>query len=126
MKGIRLFSRFYVRLAAVTLRVCNASRGFRLSHLKIVNTFKSYLAALGWPVATAACASSTATTDFVLSPGVILPQQQQGQRRTRRDQQQHLSRQPLPLRLHNNAGGTTGETTQEVAEMEVANKITYF
>lgn len=34
------------------------------------------VAALGWPAATAACASSTATTDFVLPPGVVLPQQQ--------------------------------------------------
>lgn len=47
------------------------------------------VAALGWPAATATCASSTATTDFVLPPGVVLPQQQQqqGQRRNRRDQQ---------------------------------------
>lgn len=45
--------------------------------------------ALGWPAATATCASSTATTDFVLPPGVVLPQQQQqqGQRRNHRDQQ---------------------------------------
>lgn len=41
-------------------------------------------AALGWPVAAVACTSSTATTDFVLPPGVVLPQQQpQGQRRNR-------------------------------------------
>lgn len=46
------------------------------------------VAALGWPAATAACASSTATTDFVLPPGVVLPQQQpQGQRRNLREQQ---------------------------------------
>lgn len=45
-------------------------------------------AALGWPAATAACASSTATTDFVLPPGVVLPQQQrQGQRRRNRKKQ---------------------------------------
>lgn len=40
------------------------------------------VAALGWPAATAACASTTATTDFVLPPGAVLPQQKpQGQRR---------------------------------------------
>lgn len=30
------------------------------------------VAALGWPAATAACALTTATTDFVLPPGVVL------------------------------------------------------
>lgn len=30
------------------------------------------VAALGWPQATAACASTSATTDFVLPPGVVL------------------------------------------------------
>lgn len=44
------------------------------------------VAALGWLAATAACAPFTATTDFVLPPGVVLPQQQpQGQRRNRRE-----------------------------------------
>lgn len=43
------------------------------------------VAALGWPGATAACASSTATTDFVLPPGVVLPQQPQRAPRMQRD-----------------------------------------
>lgn len=37
------------------------------------------VAALGWPAAMATCATSTATTDFVLPPAVVLPQQQQQQ-----------------------------------------------
>lgn len=32
-----------------------------------------FVAALGWPQATTACASTLATTDFVLPPGVVLP-----------------------------------------------------
>lgn len=43
------------------------------------------VAALGWTAATVACASSTATTEFVLPPSVVL--QPQGQRRNRREQQ---------------------------------------
>lgn len=42
------------------------------------------VAALGWPAATAACASTTATTDFVLPPGVVLPQPAPPQRSARR------------------------------------------
>lgn len=41
-RGFVCISRFYVRLAAVTLSAGNASRGFRLSNLKIVNTLKTY------------------------------------------------------------------------------------
>lgn len=41
-RWIVCFSRSYVRLAAVTLRASNVSRRFRLSHLKIVNTLKTY------------------------------------------------------------------------------------
>lgn len=44
------------------------------------------VAALGWPAATAACASSTATTDFVLPPGVVLPQREQWIPRMQRGQ----------------------------------------
>lgn len=46
------------------------------------------VAALGWPAATAACASTSASTDFVLPPGVVLPQAATPQRRGRREQQQ--------------------------------------
>lgn len=35
--------------------------------------FYCIVAALGWPQATAACASTSASTDFVLPPGVVLP-----------------------------------------------------
>lgn len=48
--------------------------------------------ALGWPAATAACASTTAATDFVLPPGVVLPPQT-APRRTRRDNQQQAQQQ---------------------------------
>lgn len=46
------------------------------------------VAALGWPAATAACASSATTNDFVLPPGVVLLQQQERRTRTRQNQQQ--------------------------------------
>lgn len=43
------------------------------------------VAALGWPAATAACASSTVTTDFVLPPGLVIPQQDPGRRNRRQE-----------------------------------------
>lgn len=56
------------------------------------------VAALGWPEATAACASTSATTDFVLPPGVVLPPPaQQQQRRARRDPHPAaVAQQPAP------------------------------
>lgn len=55
------------------------------------------VAALGWPAATAACASSMATTDFVLPPGLVLPQQEPRMRNRRNDRdQQPLVNQPQP------------------------------
>lgn len=55
------------------------------------------VAALGWPAATAACASTSATTDFVLPPGVVLPPPNQpGQRRARRDPPPAAAPQPAP------------------------------
>lgn len=45
------------------------------------------VAALGRPAATVACASTSATTDFVLPLGVVLPQPAPPQRRARREQQ---------------------------------------
>lgn len=43
------------------------------------------VAALGWPAATTACASSTVATDFVLPPGLVLPQQEPGRRNRRQE-----------------------------------------
>lgn len=54
------------------------------------------VAALGWPAATAACASSTATTDFVLPPGVILPQQERRPRTRNNQQQQSVAAAAAP------------------------------
>lgn len=51
------------------------------------------VAALGWPAATAACASSAATADFVLPQGVVLPPPGQQQQRRRRDQQPAVAAQ---------------------------------
>lgn len=83
--------------------------------------------ALGWPTATAACASSTATTDFVLPPEVVLLQQQQGQRRTRRDQQQpRPNQQLLQVKLNRTAEVTIDETNPGEAEVEFANKFKHF
>lgn len=52
------------------------------------------VAALGWRAATAACASTTATTDFVLPSGVVLPQAAAPQRRNRREQPPAAPPQP--------------------------------
>lgn len=52
------------------------------------------VAALGWPAATAACVSSTTTTDFVLPPGVVLPQQERRNPRNQRGQGQQ-QQQPV-------------------------------
>lgn len=57
------------------------------------------VAALGWPAATAACASSTATTDIVLPPGLVLPQPEAPRlrnRRNNRDQQAAATPSPAP------------------------------
>lgn len=51
------------------------------------------VAALGWPATTAACASASAATDFVLSPGVVLPPPATP-RRNRRDNQPGPPQQP--------------------------------
>lgn len=76
------------------------------------------VAALGWPQATAACASTSAATDFVLPPGVVLPPaaaprrmrreapQQQQQAQPRQGQQQ--PRQPRPAARNNNRRGRGG------------------
>lgn len=44
-----------------------------------LNVF-SIVAALGWPAATAAFALSMASTDFILPPGVVLPQPDRAER----------------------------------------------
>lgn len=79
------------------------------------------VAALGWPQATAACASTSATTDFVLPPGVVLPpaaaprwmrrelpQQQQPQQQQpaqpRQAPQQQPRQQRAPARNNNRRG----------------------
>lgn len=59
------------------------------------------VAVLGWPAATAVCASTTVTTNFVLPPGVVLPPPQGQNRRNRMDQgqpqqQQHQQQQAAP------------------------------
>lgn len=56
------------------------------------------VAALGWPAATAACASSTASIDYVLPPGVVLPQREQRAPRMQRarDVQQPAVAAPAP------------------------------
>lgn len=61
------------------------------------------VAALGWPAATAACASSTATTYFILAPGLVLPQPEQPRlrnRRNNRDQQAARLHQPQHRKQH--------------------------
>lgn len=51
------------------------------------------VAALGWPAATAACASTAASADFVLPQGVVLPPPRQQQQRQRREQQPAVAAQ---------------------------------
>lgn len=80
------------------------------------------VAAQGWPQATAACASTSANTDFVLPPGVVLPpaaaprrmrrelpqqqpqQQQPAQQRQAPKQQQPRQQQRAPARNNNRRG----------------------
>lgn len=54
------------------------------------------VAALGWPAATAACASTSATNDVVLPPGVALPPLQGLAHHNRRDQGQQQQQQQQP------------------------------
>lgn len=55
------------------------------------------VAALGWPQALAACASTSVSTDFVLPPGVVLPPAT-APRRMRRDAPQQQHQQPAQQR----------------------------
>lgn len=55
------------------------------------------VAALGWPAATVACASTSATTDFVLPPEVVLPPLATP-RRARQDNQQPQQEPAQPPR----------------------------
>lgn len=69
-----------------------------LSHDDRVCAFQRFnvyciVAALGWP---AAWASSTAVTDFVLPPGVVLPQTEQPRQRNRRKQREPAAAAPAP------------------------------
>lgn len=80
------------------------------------------VAALGWPQATAACASTSAATDSVLPPGVVLPpaaaprrmrrepqqQQQQQQQPAQPRQGQQQPRQQRPAARNNNRRGRGG------------------
>lgn len=56
------------------------------------------VAALGWPAATTACASSTAVREFVLPPEVVLPQADH-QPRARNQRNPGNQQQPWHLRL---------------------------
>lgn len=78
------------------------------------------VAALGWPAGTAACASSTATTDFVLPPGLLLPQPEAPRlrdRRNNRDQQAGAvpprHRKQYRNSRHANRGVIETRTTEE-------------
>lgn len=85
------------------------------------------VAALGWPQATAACASTSAATDFVLPPGVILPPaaaprrtrrelqqpQQQQQQQPRQGQQQQQQRQQRQAPRNNNRRGRGGGAARQ-------------
>lgn len=78
------------------------------------------VAALGWPQATAACALTSSSTDFVLPPGAVLPpanpvrrtrreapqqqQQQQQQPAAQRQGQQQQQQQRRPARNNNRRG----------------------
>lgn len=77
-------ARFVLKVTRLWPDLCDEDRVWAFQKLNVYYI----VVTLGWPAATTAGAPSTAATDFVLSPRVILPQQQQGQRRTRRDQQQ--------------------------------------
>lgn len=85
------------------------------------------VAALGWPQATAACASTSASTDFVLPPGVVLPptaaprrmrrdvpqQQQQQQQPQQRQAQQQPRQQRQPGARTNNRRGRGGNAARQ-------------
>lgn len=84
------------------------------------------VAALGWPAATAACASTTATTDFVLPPGVVLPPAQEPQRRNRREHNQYLllnSNSRLQLNSDNNNSRGRDAVTTSGAEVVLRGEI---
>lgn len=86
------------------------------------------VAALGWPAAIAACASTSSATDFVLPPGVVLPPAAPS-RRTCRDapaqpqpQQQQQPRQQRQPRTNNRRGRGGGAPDRKLLPL---NSITY-
>lgn len=90
--------------------------------------------ALGWPAVTAACASSTATTDIVLPPGLVLPQPEAPRLRNRRNnrdtskQQLHQPRhrkQYRNSRYANRGVIETRTTEEEVPITEVETNLHY-
>lgn len=85
------------------------------------------VAALGWPAATAACASTSATTDFVLPPGVVLPQPAPPQRRGRREQQPVAAvQQPMPApQQRQQQQRQREETTKEAGAEEQPTKLQF-
>lgn len=80
-------ARFVLQVITQTLSLCSDLQDEeRVGAFQRPNVY-CILAALGWPAATAACASMTATTDFVLPPRGVLPQAAAPQRRNGREQQ---------------------------------------
>lgn len=90
-------ARFVLQVVSLWLDLSDEERHWTFQRMNVY----CIVAALGWPAATAACASTTATTDFatdfVLPPGVVLPPPQGQNRRNRKDQvQQQQQQQPAP------------------------------
>lgn len=85
------------------------------------------VAVLGWPAATAACASTTAITDFVLPPGVVLPPPA-APRRNRRENQPAVAPQQQCKGRHNTTSGDGEvehpETTRPFVICSLLNLIT--
>lgn len=75
-------ARFVLQVVSLWPDLTPADRQWVFQRLNVY----SIVAALGWPAATAACASSTATIDYVLPPGVILSQREQRVPRMNRGQ----------------------------------------
>lgn len=76
------------------------------------------VAALGWPAATA---SSTATTDFLLPPGLVLPQPEAPRQRNRRNNREQPRAVAAPATAAEQLRGCHGgseiiETREEEAE----------
>lgn len=72
------------------------------------------MAALGWPAATA---SSTATTDFVLPPGLVLPQPEAPRQRNRRNNREQPRAVAAPATaVEQLRGSEIIETQEEEAE----------